>query len=292
MNDQYLKFNEDKKRSERYIIIGGLVMAVAVIILLLAQGQSNDTLMFLGFAIGIGGFIVLGTGFYKFSKLKAIFKDEILTNMFKEAIPDIVYNPKSGLPQNVVYSTNFLKRADRYHSEDYLSGAVEGVDFISSDVKLEERHVQHTKNGTRVYYVAYFIGRVFRFEFNKEFVGSLFVLESGHPFTKGHSKVELESIDFNKKFKTFATEEITAFYVLTPDIIEAITHLEQRHPGRIGLSFQGDHLYVAINNNKDTFELQLFRKIDEAMVNEFKKDLLVIKDFILALKLNNNLFKK
>ncbi len=292
MNDQYLKFNEDKKKSERFIIIGGLVIVVAVIILLLGQGQTNDTLMFLGFAIGFVGFIVLATGFFKFSKLKSIFKDEILTNMFKEAIPDIVYNPKSGLSQSIVYSTNFLKRADRYHSEDYLSGQVEGVDFVSSDVKLEERHVQHTKNGTRVYYVAYFIGRVFRFEFNKEFVGSLFVLESGRPFTKGHSKVELESIDFNKKFKTFATEEITAFYILTPDIIEAISHLEKRHPGRIGLSFQGDHLYVAINNNKDTFELQLFRRIDEAMVNEFKKDLLVIKDFILALKLNNNLFKK
>jgi len=95
-----------------------------------------------------------------------------------------------------------------------------------------------------------------------------------------------------KKFKTFATTELSAFYVLTPDIMEAIMKLEQRNPGRIGLAFTGDTLYIAINNNVDTFELKMFRKIDDSVVEEFKQDLLVIKDVITALKLNNNLFKK
>jgi hypothetical protein len=36
----------------------------------------------------------------------------------------------------------------------------------------------------------------------------------------------------------------------------------------------------------------MFRKIDETVIEEFKKDLLVIKDFIVSLKLNNKLFKK
>ena len=140
--------------------------------------------------------------------------------------------------------------------------------------------------------MTYFLGRVFRFDFNKEFVGSLIVTESGTPKSRGYEKVKLESIDFNKKFKTYTTEEITAFYILTPDIMEALFTLERRHPGRIGISFLGDNMYVAINNNRDTFELQMFRKIDDSMIKEFMNDLLVIKDFIVSLKLNNNLFKK
>jgi len=68
--------------------------------------------------------------------------------------------------------------------------------------------------------------------------------------------------------------------------------LEQRNPGRISMSFLGDHLYVAINNNRDTFELKMFRNVDESVIEEFKQDLLVIKDFIVSLKLNNKLFKK
>ncbi len=166
------------------------------------------------------------------------------------------------------------------------------MSFISSDVKLEERHVQHTKNGTRVYYVTYFLGRVFKFDFNKEFVGSLHVLEAGSPPSKGFSKVKLESIEFNKKFKTFSTDDLTAFYILTPPIMEAITKIEKKHPGRISFSFRGDYMYFAINNNKDTFEVQMFKKIDDSMIEGFKQDLLMIKDLIVTLKLNKNLFKK
>ena len=191
------------------------------------------------------------------------------------------------------HNNQFLKKADRYHSEDYISGKIDDVDFVSSDLKLEERHVQHTKNGTRVYYVTYFLGRIFRFDFNKVFTGNLQVLETGSPYSRRKfNKVKLESIEFNKKFRIFAEEDLTAFYILTPDIMEAIFNLEKRHPGRISMSFLGDHLYVAINNNKDTFELQMFRKIDEQLIEEFKNDLLVIKDFIMSLKLNNRLFKK
>lgn len=291
MEDKYTTFNQSKKKSERKVALGGSIIAVGALMAIAGNANQNG-LMVIGIIIGLAGFIVFGIGMGNFSTLKKSFKNTVLKQMFNDIIPGIQYSPETGLSPDIVYSTDFLKRADRYHSEDFLKGELDGVEFISSDVKLEERHVQHTKNGTRVYYVAYFIGRVFRFTFNKNFVGSLQVLEAGSPRSRGYEKVKLESIDFNKKFKTFATEEITAFYILTPDIMEAIHKLERRHPGRIGLSFHGEHLFVAINNNKDTFEVQMFRKIDEMMVKEFEQDLLVIKDFIMTLKLNNNLFKK
>jgi len=290
MDDKYLNFNSQKKQAETKIIIGGSITALGIILALIGNVNQNS-LMVIGIIVAVCGFIVVMIGYGAFASLKRNFKEQILRKMFEQAMPGISYDPTRGLSEGVVYETGHLKRADRYHSEDFLGGEVDGVEFISSDVKLEERHVEHTKNGTRVYYVAYFIGRIFRFEFNKEFVGSLQVLEAGSPLHRGFKKVQMESVDFNKKFRTFTTEDITAFYILTPDIMEAIHNLERRNPGRIGLSFQGDHLYVSINNNRDTFEVQLFRKIDDSMVEEFKKDLLVIKDFIMTLKLNTNLFK-
>jgi hypothetical protein len=170
---------------------------------------------------------------------------------------------------------------------------LEDVQFRTSDVVLEERHVQQTKNGTHVYYVAYFTGRIFEFTFHKEFEGDLQVLESGSPISnRPFKKVAMESIDFNKKFRTFSTNELSAFYVLTPDIMERMMKLERENPGRISFSFSGATLYIAINNNKNTFELRLFKKIDESMIEEFKADFLVIKDLILSLKLNQNIFKK
>lgn len=292
MDNKFDSFNQKKKSIERQTIIGFIVLAIGVIIFL-AMMSSGSQSVILGFIIFGVGIVLAGVSASKFKKLSNSFKDEVLVDMFERLLPGTKYLPNQGLNEHQVYQTEFLKRADRFYSEDYISGKVGDVGFISSDVRLEERHVQHTKNGTQVYYVPYFIGRVFHFQFNKEFDGYLQVLEAGSPLSsRRFQKVKLESIDFNKKFKTYATEEITAFYILTPDIIESIMNLERRNPGRIGLSFSGDTLYIAINNNKDTFELKMFKPIDQSLVEEFKQDLLVIEDVITAMKLNNKLFKQ
>jgi len=293
LNDKLNSFNHEKKSSEKLMVIAIIAIALGIIILLIGNQIPSEPLSVIGMIITSIGVITGIVSGAKFAKIKRRFKHEVLSHFFEEAIPGTKYFPEQGLMPVDVYQTEFLKRADRFHSEDLIRGQMDDVEFVSSDVRLEERHVQHTKNGTRVYYVPYFIGRVFIFTFNKEFDGRLQVLEAGSPLSDfKFLRVKLESIDFNKKFRTFATNELTAFYILTPDIMEALFEVEKRNPGRIGLSFQGDHLYIAINNNKDTFEIKMFQKIDDHMMDEFKRDLLVIQDFIHTLKLNTKIFKR
>jgi len=269
---------------------GGMISALGFFSFLLFL--ISPVAPFIGMIVSIGGFITLGIGFSRFKAASTQYKNEFLIGMMKEVLPECTFNPSEGLSRADIDATEFLKRPDRFHSEDMLSGQLEDVQFVSSDVRLEERHVQHTKNGTRVYYVTYFLGRVFEFTFNKPFDGYLQVLESGSPrVNRGYRKIDLEWVDFNQKFRTFATNELSAFYVLTPDIMERIMTLEKTHPGRIGFSFQEAKLFIAINNNQDTFDLKLFRKLDDSMIEESKKDLLVIKDIIVTLKLNNRIFK-
>jgi hypothetical protein len=289
--DKYASINEAKKKAEKKVRIGGILLVIAGLAYLATMNSSEGAQIF-GFLAFLPAVIVSGIGASEFMKVKRRFKQEFLVDIIKTALPETTYIPEQGLSEHEVYQTEFLKRADRYHSEDLMYGKIEDVAFRASDVKLEERHVQHTKNGTRVYYVAYFLGRVFHFTFNKPFEGYLQVLESGSPLSsRGYKKVEMESIDFNKKFRTFSTNDLSAFYVLTPDIMERIMDLEKSHPGRIGFSFTGENLYIAINNNKDTFELKMFKPVDDQMIDEFKKDLLAVKEIVLLLKLNNKIFK-
>ncbi len=287
-------FNLKKKKAEKKFVYSFMFIGIGVIILLSIYSQASlANFMFLPFLFFITGAIFIGIGGFEFNKVKKEFKFSFLTKVFEELIPGIEYSPSLGLDQYTVYSTEFLKKADRFHSEDYLSGKIDDIDFISSDVHLQERRVRHTKNGTQVYYVPYFIGRIFRFDFHKELVGCLQILEKGSPISRRKfNKVELESIDFNKKFRTFSEEELTAFYILTPDIMEAIFALERRHPGDISFSFSDQQLYIGINNSRNTFELKLFRVLSDEVIQEFKDDLLVIKDVIHTLKLNNSIFKK
>lgn len=294
MSDQFAEFNVVKEKSEKFMVAGGIALGISGLVILLVSplASSPDTVQGLGFVGAVIGGILLAIGGVRFSKLNRAFKHEVLVNVMKDLLPGTVYNPDAGLDPATVYRTECLKRADRFRSEDLITGDFEGVAFRCSDVVLEERHVEHTKNGYREYYVAYFTGRIFEVTFNKEFEGYLQVLESGSPISnRPFRKVALESIDFNKKFHTYSTNELSAFYVLTPDIMERMMQLERENPGRIGFSFTGATLYIALNNNKNTFELRPFRKIDDSMIEEFKKDFLVIKDIITLLKLNQKIFK-
>jgi hypothetical protein len=287
--DNLVQYNKTKEQSERKVMIGGIVALVGVLLFLAGYSVT----IVLGVIAFVTGVVVAGIGFAAFAKLSKRFKVEVLTDLVATFVDDGRFDPNLGLSQHDVYATEFLKHADRFHSEDFLSGSMEGVKFVSSDVKLEERHVEHTKNGTRTYYETYFLGRVFIFEFNKSFEGYLQVLERGRPMRdRGYSKIKMESVDFNKTFKTYTTNDHSAFYVLTPHLMEALMNFEKNNKGHISFSFLGSKLFLGINNFRDTFELRMFRKLDESVFDEFKRELLVIQDVIHELRLNVNIFQK
>ena len=199
MNEELNKFQLEKKSIEKQVIIGGAISLLSILVFIITMQYGPWGLIVL-----IPGVIYMILGANKFKKLSTRFKNEVLRDIISGFVEEGVFDPGRGLSLSTVYNTEFLKRADRAHTEDYLSGKIDGVDFISSDVKLEERHVEHTKNGTRTYYVAYFLGRIFEFEFNKTFDGYLQVLEGARPQSKRKfKKVKLESVAFNKKFKTY-----------------------------------------------------------------------------------------
>jgi hypothetical protein len=285
--DKIGKFNLQKKQAEKKVLIG--------IPLLLLGGLSFVLIpqyIIIAIILLLTGFIFLGMGLTQFSKVSAQFKQEVLVDLVSTYVDQGEFSPLNGLSQGQVYSSEFVKHADRFHTEDYLSGYMDGVHFVSSDVKLEEKHVERTENGTRTYYETYFLGRMFIFEFNKDFDGYLWVLERGSPYTRRRpNKIKLESVQFNKKFKTYTTNDHSAFYVLTPHFMEKLQEFELKNKGNILFSFIDDKLYIGINNFKDTFELRMFRNIDDSTFEEFKRDLLVIRDVVQELKLNNNIFK-
>ncbi|HKL47829.1 MAG TPA: DUF3137 domain-containing protein, partial [Candidatus Izemoplasmatales bacterium] len=218
INKSIKKFNQRKTESEKkFLYAFGFIALSIIIVIILVNQSTSENLMIIPLLTAIPGLVFVIMGAVGFSKVKKSFKNDFLSAIFDELIPGIIYKPERGLSKTIVYETEFLKRADRFHTEDYLEGKIDDIDFVSSDVKLEERRVRHTKNGTQTYYVPYFVGRVFRFDFHKELVGHLQVLENGRPVSKRRfKKIQLESIDFNKKFKVYSEEDLTAFYILTP----------------------------------------------------------------------------
>ena len=71
-----------------------------------------------------------------------------------------------------------------------------------------------------------------------------------------------------------------------------LREFEKNNKGKISFSFIDNYLYIGINNFRDTFELKMFRELNEATFNEFKRELFVIQEIVKELKLNNDIFKK
>lgn len=272
---------QTRKKYQIYTIIGISLMFIGVLLLLLLSRGAFAVFIFAGFLITI---ISINIFHIKVKKIKPKIINKLLAKYFDDA----EYHPNRGLTSLEVQVSELLKKPDRFYSEDYLTGSVNGVNFVSSDINLQEKRVTSNGKTTTVHYVTYFLGRFFIIDFNKSFDGKVLVLEEKKStlFSK-YKSIKLESIEFNKIFNTYSLDEHSAFFILTPHLMEALLDLEEKNPGRLYISFIRNKLYIGIHNNRDTFKIKLFGTHDMSILKEFEDDLKVIRNIILSLKLDN-----
>lgn len=142
------------------------------------------------------------------------------------------------------------------------------------------------------------MGRLMIFDFNKNFKANIQV-SSHHfdanrlPWKKKFSSVEMEDVEFNKYFSVYAENEHEAFYILTPHFMEKIKEVTKKLNCGIMFGFIDSKLHIAIDNNEDSFEYNVFKPINEQEVSDnIVKDIKVITNFVDELNLDNNLFRR
>ncbi len=296
MVDVNLTEYQNKKQSIVMIYLVGIIVALLGGVLFLLQNQS----LFV-YAIGlfIIGVIIIAVGSFRFASLNNKFKQEVIPQLVNSYIKNGTYTHSSGLTPMQVQESKLIKRTDEFKSEDLITGTIDEVNFTSSDLLLHDIEITYRDGKRQKRRIKVFQGRLFIFDFNKQFNGTIKVCEKWR--MNGNSKqsdffggklkkVKLESVQFNKKFETKASEEILAFYVLTPHLQEALLQFEKDNKGTLDFSFIGTKLFIALNNSKDTFTLKLLKKVDERIIEDFKNDFNMLEDIVKTLKLNNKIF--
>ncbi len=291
--EELIRLEEQRKKCFTFFLCGlGSLIIGAFLFVLLAMSGSDVFIIPLALLV-IPGIIFIALGTSKFNALEKEFKSKCMGKIINDIVPGSSYFPKLGIPLHEIYSYRLLKRGDREYIEDLIQGEVKGVKFRTCDLRLEERRVHHnSKGGTTVTYVPYFTGRFFEFDFNKVFKGNLIISESSIVTPFGMQKVNLESEEFNRKFRTYAKDEYSAFYVLTPHLMTSLLDLERTNPGAISISMDSNKMAIALNNNRDTFSLKMNQKIDDYIFMSFKKDMEVINQIVEEMNLNNKIFKE
>ena len=229
------------------------------------------------------------------SEYKNTFMKSLLPIAVKNILTDVQVDVNNGIPSYVIQETHSMSTGDRYHSSNFVSGKYKDIKVMMSDVHIQDEH-EDSEGHTS--YVTIFLGQWMIFDFNKNFKSNVQIWEKkvfggiSRRWKSSLKKVELEDIEFNKKFKVLSENELDAFYIITPKLMERVKAVEAAINGTIMLVFYNNQLHVAVYNNKTTFNVNIHKAINfEEFARESLKDLDAIIKFVDILELDNDLFK-
>ena len=292
MEELFEQLNAMRRKGTAWLI-GGLAAIVGGFIGVNVVGLYCLPLIL----FGIVGLIIFGRSRSKFC---AVYKNEVVRGVLGEVFEDVQFTPEAGITEEVLEATRMVNTADRFSSNDLITGRYHGVEFVQSDVKIEDESTNSDGDTT---YSTLFEGRWMIFRFNKEFRCDMQVMSKhfgvgerkGGLFARKEDKmppVELESAEFNKVFRVYAHDAHDVFYILTPHMMEALLQLKTDCKGQLMLLFVNGDLHVAVDNRRDAFEPPTFRRmsLDDERAR-ILADIKVVTDFVDGMKLDNDIYR-
>lgn len=291
--NKYAEIEQERKSTQKKFIILLLIGIAALVAAVLFGFTVTEVLLFIFGIIGII-FIIISFAIRKDFNNK--FKRNIISILVKEELgDDAVYNPTGGINLNLIMSHKMYEHPDRHTTEDYIKATYNGVEYSMCDAHFQERHVTHDSKGNRrVEYITYFKGRIIHIQLNRDLNTRLKIVE-GHPRGFNHyglEKFETELIDFNKKYDTYVNEKERAFYMLTPVMLQKLLELERLFKGSIQYSFEDNSFMVFINNNGDSLEVSLGKKLDEKNLNIYRGQIQLAATIINEFKLDSDKYQR
>ncbi len=255
---------------------------------------SVFVLMIINFYLAL---ITIGLIVYFFYKKSAIqkeyrtlFKEEVVNTLIRSQFDNVEYIQSIGINVRHINNACFFNRPNRYTTEDLITGTYDGVSFKMADVHLEKKRTNGTSEG---YYDTYIKGKFILIDFERNFNDTVKIIERKtitpfNTYNKGLVEVELESIDFNEKFKVFSTTKHAAFYMLTPQLQEQLLHLESCFNGDIYVSFMQGKCYIVINDNSNSFEHKITEEITKEHIDNILYQINLVPNIIKSFKINTS----
>jgi hypothetical protein len=142
-----------------------------------------------------------------------------------------------------------------------------------------------------------FKGLIVRFEMPKYYKGHTIIFENNEENTfvkllagSKYEKVELEDVEFNKRFSVYSTDQVEARYALTSGMMDRMLNLKQTFKSKyIRASFSGRRFVMGIQSDKDLFCLaSLWKKSDSKDYQTMFLELISILKITDALNLQND----
>lgn len=241
-----------------------LVLAIVAGIFLLFSFFIHELSFFLGIGILVVTIFLYSS---KSGKYKRVFKQYFIADQFQNILGVKVDVELSGYNEDYIKNSHLIPTSNTYSSDDLISFDYHGVKVRRGDVHTEQV-VSTGKTTTRV---TLFQGQYMTFTFPKQITSFMIIKDNtffdekpGGFFSSAPktSKVELESIEFNKMFDVFAADEHEAFYLLTPQFMNLLMEFRRKSNCKVYYGFMRNEFHIAVDTRENLFEPSLFQKID------------------------------
>lgn len=149
---------------------------------------------------------------------------------------------------------SLLPNWDRASCEDKFTGRRGDTDFGFYEAHLEQRRqTRDSKGRTQTRWVTVFRGQTLNFKTSQPITGKVILRRDqgwfnalGGMFGGELERVKLESPEFEKAFEVYATDQIEARYLLTPQFMQTLVDLESTLNGaNLRCAFLGNDVLVA-----------------------------------------------
>ncbi len=235
----------------------------------------------------------------KQAEYRNYYKTHYVYDMVRQSIPDAMYQPDYGFPSQQIAQTGLMQMGNIYKSEDYIRGSYNHVAFERSDILIQDETTDSDGHSSTTTYLR---GRWMIFESNKDFEADLQIIQHGFAharrktgiFTKKAERrhtFKTEDEQFNKMFTCLCQNEVEAFYLLTPGLMQGLMRLAAQSDGKIMVGFVANQLHVAINSHKDYLEPPIYHSPNNNDIMQVQNEINAVTSFVEGLNLDRKIFK-
>ncbi|MBR3058863.1 MAG: DUF3137 domain-containing protein [Clostridiales bacterium] len=235
----------------------------------------------------------------KLNEYRNYYKTHYVYDMVRQVIPDAVYQPEYGFPSQLISQTGLMQMGNIYKSEDYIRGTYNNVAFERSDILIQNESSDSDGN---THTTTYLRGRWMIFESNKDFEADLQIIQQGFGYARKRTSIftkkterrhafKTEDAEFNRMFKCLCQNEVEAFYLLTPGLMQGLMQLAAQSDGKVMIGFVDNQLHVAINSNKDYLEPPIYHSPNDDDIMKVRNEINAVTSFVKGLNLDRKIFK-
>lgn len=243
--------------------------------------------------IMVAGCVLILRKFLKVSKgLGEKYDEDIVLKAVQEVLPGAVCNPKGCVDIGKLYEYGVVPKYQEAYGSYLITYEKDGQKCQISNIRLQKEVNSQT--------VTVFEGQAYILNYKSNLEGYVRIMptvisSTGKEHLKGfkklqkdkETKVETENRVFNDNFEVYTNNEHTAFYVLTPYVMEQLMMMK-RYYKNLGVAVSGNQIMIAVDTKEYLFAMPTnFKEVNNMSVENSKQEL--VKMLQLAQGIENSI---